>query len=353
MIGAGTDLRHEALRARFELPVFDDREADSAHRQIGVVDGDASFDGSRIVGVRKVARLRPLHLVDVLDRLEIAAVVPRTGVRLLAAGPPEVPVTDVVIVGNRDRGRVADDFAEVPAELEPVGQMPVVVVDLIAGEEQQVGIQLLDVLDDVVFRNVSAMRRIDRVPGESRHDDDVLLDGVSADQPLVERRLAVCHSVGRVFRRVPVFDAKRGRPPRFDHFRLGDLPPSAALQDLQADGPVAVFTQRIELGRQLHDVVLNRVQRKADLLVFGHVGDRQQCRATRRTLFLLLALTANARRRGDEKQDKHNGETGFQTIHSVTFLLLVPQKPASPARRSRSRSLRGCQRDKPSDTRVF
>ena len=88
-------------------------------------------------------------------------------------------MADVVVVGDGDRGRVADDLAEVAAELQPVGVVPVVVVDLVAGEEQQVGLDPLEVLDDVGLGDVAAVARIDRVAGEGGHDDLVLVDRVA------------------------------------------------------------------------------------------------------------------------------------------------------------------------------
>ena len=46
----------------------------------------------------------------------------------------------VVIVGNADRRPVADDVAELQAELDPAGRVLGVAIGLVAGEEEQVGI---------------------------------------------------------------------------------------------------------------------------------------------------------------------------------------------------------------------
>ena len=58
-------------------------------------------------------------------------------------------MADVVVVGDRDRGPVADDVAELEAELDPAGGVLGMAVGLVAGEEQQVGVLALEVLDDL------------------------------------------------------------------------------------------------------------------------------------------------------------------------------------------------------------
>ena len=78
------------------------------------------------------AGVRALHLVDVLNRHEEAAVGAGAGRGLLAAGTPDIGLSDIVVVRNRDGGDRADDLAEVAAELEPGGVVAPMVVDLVA-----------------------------------------------------------------------------------------------------------------------------------------------------------------------------------------------------------------------------
>ena len=114
--------------------------------------------------------------------------------------------------------------------------MTMVVVHLIAGEEQQIGIDPLDILDDVVPRDIAAVLRVDRVAGERRHDDLVLVRWIAADQPLVHRRLAVADTVRDVLGHVPVLDAERGRPTRVDDLGSGNLLPLAVALHFEPHG---------------------------------------------------------------------------------------------------------------------
>ena len=73
-------------------------------------------------------------------------------------------MSHVVVVRNRHGRRVADDFAKIPAEFQPVGIVAIVIVNLVAGEEQQVGLDAFQVLDDVRPRNVAAVAGVDGIP---------------------------------------------------------------------------------------------------------------------------------------------------------------------------------------------
>ena len=131
-----TLLRDQAARTRLELAVFDDGEADASPVPVGVVHADAALDRRRVERIREVTRLGALDFLDVFDGHEVAAVVTRAGVRLLAALAPDVGLADVVIVGDRDRRTVLDHVTEVASELEPRRVVLAVVVDLIAGRRR-------------------------------------------------------------------------------------------------------------------------------------------------------------------------------------------------------------------------
>ena len=282
---------------------------DPAPVQGRVIDADAALDGRGVVGVGQVAGLGPLDLLDVLDRLEVPAVVARSGERLLAPGAPQVAVPHVVVVGDRDRGRVADHVAEVAAELQPVGIVPVVVVDLVAGEEQQVGLDPLEVLDDVALGDVAAVARIDRVARERGHHDLVLVDRVAADDALVHGRLAVPHPVRHFAGHVPVLDAKRRRPAGIDHLGRGDLLPLAVLLHFQPHGSRIALFQRVELGGELEDVVVDRVQGEADHLVLGDLRDLQQSGPPVRRAWVSASVGERPRPRWEDRRRKQAKRT--------------------------------------------
>ncbi len=183
---------------------------------------------------------------------------------------------NVVVVRNRHRRRIADHVAEVAAEFKPIGIVPVVVVDLIAGEEQQVGFDALKILHDIGPRDVAPVAGVDRIAGERGDHNLRLVERVPPDQALVDRRFAVPHAIRNFLCHVPRLDAKRRRPTRIDDLRGGRLMPLAVPLDLQPHRARVAVVQRIQLRGQLEDVVVDRVQRKADHLILRDLGDFQQ-----------------------------------------------------------------------------
>ena len=306
VIRARTLFGYQPFGATLELPVLEDREADPPPPKLGVVDADAALDGSGIEGIGEVARLGPLHHLHVLDRAEVAAIGPVGIVGLLPPRAPEVGLAHVVVVGNGDRRAVPDDRAEVAAELEPRRVVAGVVVDLVPGEEQQIGVEGLDVVEDVLARDVPAVRGVDRVPGEAGDDDLVLVDGVLANPTVVESGGAVGHAVVPSSRVVPVLDPQRGGPSGLDHRSGPDLVPAVIALDLQAHLPLLALLQRIELRRHLEDAVVNRVEREADHLFARHLGNREDVQLLWRSL--PLRIRPRQRRRRFLGRDRKRGK---------------------------------------------
>ena len=128
-----------------------------------------------------MAGLGTLDFFDVFDGPKISAVVASLGIGYSAGRSPEIRLADIVVVRDGHCGDVADDVTEIPAEAQPVGVMPFVVVDLVTGEKEQVGFNLFDVFYDVSFGDVTAMAGIDGIAGEGGDDNDVFVDGILFD----------------------------------------------------------------------------------------------------------------------------------------------------------------------------
>ena len=84
--------------------------------------------------------LLALDHVHISWRIEIAASGASGRGCLNPLFAPEVGLADVVIIWDGDGGPVSHDIAELHPELEPAGGVLGVVVGLIAGEEEDIGI---------------------------------------------------------------------------------------------------------------------------------------------------------------------------------------------------------------------
>ena len=175
---AGVDL----FRAALPLPVGDNGEADAAVDHVAVVDADILQARRRIERVRMVGDVRLVDHVDHSCRFAVAPLGRRPFVDALHRGAPfapDVSLKDVVIVGQAERGPIAHDFSERPTELIELTQVvqnrrlgriandaeaAVVFVDLVAGEEHQIGIELRDVVRDGLIG-----KRIVVLAGQRRH----------------------------------------------------------------------------------------------------------------------------------------------------------------------------------------
>ncbi|MCO1337233.1 hypothetical protein MO867_23215, partial [Microbulbifer sp. OS29] len=54
----------------------------------------------------------PFYFPDIFDRHIISARVPVTGIDLVSAISPKVALTNIVVVGDGDGGRIADEVAK-------------------------------------------------------------------------------------------------------------------------------------------------------------------------------------------------------------------------------------------------
>jgi hypothetical protein len=113
-----------------------------------------------------------------------------------------------VIIGDGNTRALAEDVPEREAELEPRGGVLFVIVGLVAGEEDEVGIVMVDVAD--VFRAQATI--LVRVAGQGGDDDLVLVHRVLADESLEGGLLTVEKAVFDVLGIVPIRNTEGGRP---------------------------------------------------------------------------------------------------------------------------------------------
>ena len=183
-------------------------------------------------------------------------------------------------------GPVADDVAELQAELDPAGGVLGVAVGLVAGEEEQVGVLPLEVLDDLGPQAGGAA-------GVARHvgDDDLLLvRRVAADEALEHRLLAVSHAVGHVPGVVPFSMRKCASQPGYStSARAASVHWPSRWNSRRALRSSPGF-KREELRGQLQHAGVMRVDREGDDLVARSVHRRCLRRAA--TLGLGLGLRA-------------------------------------------------------------
>ncbi|OQB36007.1 MAG: hypothetical protein BWY09_02080 [Candidatus Hydrogenedentes bacterium ADurb.Bin179] len=204
----------------------------------------------------------------------------RHGHGLFAARTPQVAVAHVVVVRDGDDRPVAENRVELTAELEPVAQVMFMVIDLVAGEEQQVRVRLLDVFDDVRARDVTAVLLVDGITTEHADHNGVLLDGVATDAPFIQGfAVERTHPVGAVPGHVPALHAEMGGP-RFvpglvavrilGNDSVSDIFPLPVFLNLKHRVTAFTILQRIELRRHLENVIVDRIKGKRDTLAFGH-----------------------------------------------------------------------------------
>ena len=205
----------------FEFAVLQDGKVDAAEDEVGVVDADALLDGSGVVGIGKVPTLLALHHFDIFGMKKITAVIAFRSQRFFAAFAPEVALPDVVVVGDGDAGAVAKEFSKGETELEPRGGVLLVIVGLVAGEKDEVGILGGDVAG--VFFSQAAV--FVRIAGEGGEHDFRFLDGVLANESLVGRSFAVAETVFGVFAHVPILNAEAARPAEIVDLLFGDFDP--------------------------------------------------------------------------------------------------------------------------------
>ena len=265
--------------AGLELAVFENGEADAAPVQHGEIDADAALDGRGIHRVGQMPRLGALDGLHVFDRHEITAVI-AGGVRgHLAAGAPEVALADVVVVGNADHRAILDDLAELAAEEQPGAQVVHMVVNLIAREEEQVGILGLEIGDEIGLETAVLIG----VTGERGHDDLAFANGIGADAALVRRHASECrHAIGHRAALVPFLHPEMRRPGLVLAIVLvvllrdtgaGDGFPGIAILDPQLRFSALAILERIELRGEFEHALVQRVVAETNRVRTGDFRD--------------------------------------------------------------------------------
>ncbi len=271
------------LRAALELAVGEDREAHAPVNHVAVVDADVLVHGRRVEGVRVMGGVRAVNHVDHPRRLPVAAERRRapSGVHRLATLAPDVALEHVVVVRDAERRPVPHRLAKRPAEhvvLAQVvedrgpGRLPdqavaaVALVELVAGEEEQVRIPRQNVVGDRSVREgvvvlAGEPRQPQRPPVRVRADRaaPLVLRLAAVRVPLAEdepeRRRHALVPVGQAERRRPGVRVERGET-------VG--PPFPVVLRQQLDPPVVLLCHWREKRRQLdHEpLVAARVARR-------------------------------------------------------------------------------------------
>ena len=273
VVGPGTELRDRALGAGLELPVFEDREIEAAEHQPGEIDRDPLLHRCGIDGVGQVPGLLPLHHVHVGRRIVVPAVGAGLFERAFAVRAPKVRVAHVVVVGDRDRGPIAEDVAELQAELDPAHGVLRVAVGLVAREKQEIGIENPEIRDQLIPR----AGRARRVAGEHGDADPLVVGRIAADRAGERGLPTVADSVGHRPRRVPVGDAEVDVPAGIEHGGPVHLLPAGAAIDLQPRLQRLARPQRKQLGGELEHargglgLQAHGVDREGDHVAARHV----------------------------------------------------------------------------------
>ena len=206
----------------------------------------------------------------------------------LSVFSPEVRLTDIVVIWNRDGGTIFHDVTKAQSELNPAGGVLGVMIGLISGEEEKVRVLLNQVRKNGGARSLGPAG----VAGEIADDDDILVDRILANEPFKHRVLSMTNSIGNVFGVVPAFDAEVGTPSGIENFLSRRFFPGVAIFELKSDFAIFIIEERKKLGREFEDASVMGVERKGDDLVPGHVQIDEPLRS------LLLCLSRWAQRAG-------------------------------------------------------
>ncbi len=267
VVRTGAHFWDGAFGAGFKFPVFDDGEGDAGVGEIGEVDVDAVFDGLWVDGIWEVPSLLALNHVDVFGSVEISTAGSGGGGGFDAFFTPEVCLADVVIVRDGDGGAVTHDVAELHAELEPAGGVLGVVVGLVAGEEENVGILRDEVLDD----EGAGAGGAGGIAGEVANDDGVFIGGFAADLSFEGGLFGVAEAVGEVLGGVPIVETEVGGPAGVDDVFFGNFFPLVTVFDFEADFLDFVRFEGEELSAEFEGFVLKGVDGEADDVFAGDV----------------------------------------------------------------------------------
>ena len=311
MVRTRSHLRDLALGTGLEFPVFEDGKVDFADAQPREIDGDALFDRARVGRIGQVPRLAAVDHANVLGGVEVAARIAGGRIGDDASLAPHVALADIVIVRDGHDRAVFDDLAEVVAPQQPSRGVLGMVVTLVAGEEQQVGVLFLQLGNDRVAVAAVAVR----VAGQRTDDDRVFVHGIPADQPFKYGIATVPDPVRDALGRVPGSDAEMGRPAGVDHRGAGHFAPLAVGHQFQSNFSRLVRLQRVQLGGHLQHAAVVGVQREPDDLIARHADElgQEPFGRPRPDVFTRRQIQGLAARAGERRFRGAGGESGRET----------------------------------------
>ena len=135
MVRSWSLLWDHSCRACFKFAVFNYSETDTAPIEVSVVGSYSSANWCGIIRIGEVACLCSFNFFYIFDWHGISAIRCAWKSGFFAVMAPQIGLTNVVIVWDRDCGAVSNYFSKVSAKLQPCGVMAAVIVDLISREE--------------------------------------------------------------------------------------------------------------------------------------------------------------------------------------------------------------------------
>ena len=254
-------------RTGLKLAIFENGKVDAADSQACEVNRNAAFHGRWIDRIGQVPGLLALHLVHIIHRIKEASVSAIFAEALLAAFAPKIGLAHVVVIGKANRWPVPHHIAELQSELNPTGGVFGVAIGLVAGEEQQVGILRLQMLDDLRPQAASAAG----VAAHAGDHDHVLFNGIAADETFKHCPLAVTHTIGDVLRAIPTFHAEVCVPARIINLACRDFLPLAVAIHFEPSRPLLAGLKREKLRTHLQHAVVMRVKSEGDDILTFYV----------------------------------------------------------------------------------
>ena len=272
----------DVCRARLELAILDDRKARAAIAQLCEVHLDPARAGCRVDRIGQVAGLGALHRIDPVNLHQESASLKTGAVRRPGQGTPalspNIALEDIVVVGNDDAGAILQDRAPRPPELPVLAQVvehrllarlaagdtepAIALVDLVTGEERNVGILDCDVADHATLR-----KDLPVIAGEHADPQLLLVARVFANDaaPVVLLPLErISDAVLDVARCVPTVDPEDRRARQALDGNRGDRRPARSPACLEPRRPLVLIAEWREMRRELEYSPAQRVLRPQD-----------------------------------------------------------------------------------------
>ena len=142
-----------------------------------------------------------------------------------------------MIIWQANGGTVLDNLSKVFSKFQPGCVMTFMVVNLVTGKKQDVRVNSLDIVDNVLPRNVTAVGRSNRIAGEPCDNDLILVLGVFTNGPRIHRLITMPNPILPSFGIIPRLNTKRCGPTFFDHFSSGDFDPITVFLNFQSGNP--------------------------------------------------------------------------------------------------------------------